>query len=205
MARLVRNLQPHPPRCHRAVLCFIALSCALACRQWVETGSCPPCGDGARRDAARQSQLGAQWRSVAHEIGGPPALDFQCLCFGPGTSTSVEAGSINVPSDWALPEQTARAVHLALHRQQPPWPPESGTHCDARVERALTSEVDAHALELDTRRALGVAGTRYLFESDYFAAAPAQRRAGLRDYFLAHPRGDGVIPGFVSQYRARCP
>ena len=68
----------------------------------------------------------------------------------------------------------------------------------------MAREADAHALELDTRRALRVTTARYPFESEYFATPPARRRDWLRDYFAAHPQGDGVVPGFVDQYRARC-
>jgi hypothetical protein len=142
---------------------------------------------------------------VAHEVGPQPALDLQCLCFGAGTSTSVEGQTINLPSDWDLREQTARAAHLALHRRQPPWPPRSDAPCEARIENALLREGEAHALELETRHALGLATVRYPFEADYFSAPPAQRGARLHDYFRAHPDGDGVVPGFVAQYRARCP
>ncbi len=76
--------------------------------------------------------------------------------------------------------------------------------CEARVALALSREVDAHALELETRRALGVATTRYPFEAQYLATAPDQRRRWLYDYFMAHPDGDGTVPGFLSEYRARC-
>jgi hypothetical protein len=165
--------------------------------------TCAPCGGAARSNAALQAQIEAQWRAVAPKVG-QPTLDLECLCFGTGASTSVEGQHIYLPSDWELREQTARAAHLALHRHQPPWNPNDTAGCDARVEHALAREVDGHALELETRRTLEVPTTRYRFEKQYFATPSDQRRAWLRDYFLAHPDGDGVVPGFLSQYRARC-
>lgn len=116
----------------------------------------------------------------------------------------MEGQNIYLPLDWDLREQTARAAHLAVHRSQPPWNDDVAASCDARVERALAREVDAHALELETRHALGVVNTRYPFESQYFATPLDRRRAWLGTYFLAHPDGDGAVPGFLSQYRARC-
>jgi hypothetical protein len=188
----------------RAALCIILLSCALGCKQRERTATCAPCSAAFRSNAPLQAQIEAQWRTVAKKVTQPPGLDLRCLCFGTGPSTSIEGQTINLPADWDVREQTARAAHLALHRQQPPWPLESDATCAARVERALAAEIDAHALELETRSALGVATTRYPFEADYLAAPPAQRRRWLHDYLVAHPNGDGVIPGFVSQYRARC-
>lgn len=188
-----------------ATLCFLALSCALGCRQSARADTCPPCRSAFRSNAALQAQIEAQWLDVAQDLSPKTALDLRCLCFGTGPSASVEGQTIDLPSDWEPREQTARAAHLAQHRQHPPWSPNSDAACEARVESAITLEADAHALELETRRALGVATTRYPFESGYFVTPPAQRRAWLHDYFVAHPEGDGVVPGFASQYRARCP
>ena len=166
--------------------------------------ACAPCPGGFAPNTSRQQQIQALWRTAAQRWSEPPALDLGCLCFGREPSTSVEGQTINLPFDWELREQAARAAHLALHRRQPPWDDADPTPCPARVERALSAEADAHALELETRRALEVVTTRYAFEADYFALPKADRRRWLRDYFLAHPHGDGVIPGFASQYRARC-
>ena len=175
----------------------------LACRH-SDQETCPPCSDAFRTDAAMQEQIEAQWQGVARRLPAAPKLDFRCMCFGTGASTSVEGQNIYLSADGDLREQTARAAHLASHRRQPPWTDRDDATCAVRVEHALEREADAHALELETRRALGVVGTRYPFESDYFATPPAQRHQWLLAYFVAHPTGDGVVPGFAASYRARC-
>lgn len=131
-------------------------------------------------------------------------LELECLCFGSGASVSIEGRTIQLPTEWDPREQTARAAHLAWHRVEPPWDEPSQAPCEARVARALAREVEAHALELDTRRALGVTSKRYPFEAAYFAAPAAERSDRLRDYFTAPPHGDGSVPDFAAQYRARC-
>jgi hypothetical protein len=181
----------------------LALFGTLACRHSAPE-PCPPCPDAFRADAAVQAQIEAQWRGVARQLSAAPELELRCLCFGTGASTSIEGQNICLPADWERREQTARAAHLASHRREQPWTDHDDATCPVRVERALEREADAHALELETRRALGVAGTRYPFESDYFAKPPAQRHRWLHDYFAAHPTGDGVVPGFAASYRARC-
>jgi hypothetical protein len=176
---------------------------ALACRHGAPE-PCPPCPDAFRTDATVQAQIEAQWRGVARQLPATAQLDFRCMCFGTGPSTSVEGQNICLPADWEKREQTARAAHLASHRHQPPWTDHDDATCAVRVERALERETDAHALELETRRALGVVSTRYPFESDYFATPPAQRHRWLHDYLVAHPTGDGAVPGFAASYQARC-
>lgn len=188
----------------RATPLLLALA-ALACRHTARSQpACPPCDGAFRENPAQQAQIEAHWRGVAGQLGPQPKLDFRCLCFGAGASTSVEGQNIYLSSDWDLREQTARAAHLALHRSQPPWTEHSDAPCTARVDRALDREADAHVLELETKRALGVLSPRYPFESDYFATPPAQRHALLREYFVAHPTGDGTVPGFLASYQARC-
>ncbi|HET9958823.1 MAG TPA: hypothetical protein VFQ61_30225, partial [Polyangiaceae bacterium] len=135
--------------------------------------------------------------------GRASSLDMSCLCFGAGDSTSVEGQNINLPSAWERREQAGRAAHLALHRAAPPFPP-SRTSCEVRVERAIQREVEAHLLEFDVRRVLGVTGFRYPFERDLDTMAREQRAEWLREYFLSHPEGEHGVPGFVSQYRKRC-
>jgi hypothetical protein len=183
-------------------LIALALLGTLACRHRAPE-PCPPCPDAFRTDAAAQAQIEAQWRGVARQLSAPQ-LDLRCSCFGTGASTSIDGQNICLPSDWERREQTARAAHLASHRRQPPWTDHDAATCAVRVERALQRETDAHALELEARRALGVVRTRYPFESDYFATPPAQRHQWLHDYFVAHPTGDGVVPGFAASYQARC-
>jgi hypothetical protein len=142
----------------------------------------------------------------------PPALrevvseiDLECLCFGAGPSIVVDGENAYLPSDWAPEEQAARGAHLGLHRKRPPWNAAPGLGCDARVERALELEAEAHALELDVREALLVRTPRYPFESQYFATPVPARRAWLRAHFRAHPERDGVVTRLVLEYRARCP
>jgi hypothetical protein len=189
----------------RGVPRFIALALlgTLACRHSAQE-ACPPCTDAFRADGAVQAQIEAQWQGVARQLPAAPTLDFRCMCFGAGASTSVEGQNIYLSADWERREQTARAAHLASHRRQPPWTDHDDATCPVRVERALERETDGHALELETRHALGVFGTRYPFESDYFATPLAQRHQWLHDYFVAHPTGDGVVPGFAASYQARC-
>lgn len=186
-------------------LILLGMLGAPACQQRAAPpDACPPCAAASRSDLALQTRIEAQWQSVAPQLPPQPKLDFRCLCFGAGASISVEAKNIYLADDWELGEQTARAVHLASHRHQPPWLEHGDETCAARVDRALDREAEAHALELEVRRALGVTKARYPFEADYFAAPTSQRRQRLRDYFVAHPTGDGVVPGFAASYAQRC-
>lgn len=137
-------------------------------------------------------------------VPGPPALDLGCACFGSGPSAQWEGQNLYLPSGWSRQEQTARAVHLALHRARPVWSANPALDCDARVARAVDAETEAHALELELRRALRVDVRRFPFEVEYFTHAPNERRTWLRGYLMAHPDGDGVVPGFVALYAQRC-
>jgi len=164
--------------------------------------ACPPCRGGFVRDAPRATEIARQWRRVASPSYAD--LELRCLCFGPGPSTVVEGENLNLPVRAAVAEQTARAAHLALHRRDPPWDRAGNADCTRAVRLALEREVEAHALELETRRRLGAARPRYPFERAYFAQPRARRRQWLRELFEAHPTGDGVVPGLIEQYRRRC-
>lgn len=182
---------------------LLVLVCSLGCQKaGGEASSCPPCSAGFRADLAREAEIEATWHSVAADVAPSAPLSFRCSCFGRGTSTSIEGQSLQLPDTWSVREQTARAAHLAAHRVLPPW--SASGSCDERVKRALEREADAHALELDTRRALGVAMQRYPFESQYFAAPAGERRPVLLQYFMTHPEDGAEVPGFITRYRARC-
>jgi hypothetical protein len=170
-----------------------------------ESTSCGPCRTGFAPNHSAQSQIAKTWQQIATRVGRQANdLDLRCLCFGSGDSLSIEGGALHLPAEWSPSEQTARAAHLALHQRQTPWAENSALSCEQRVERAVHGEAEAHALELDAREALQVATRRYPFEAEYVATAREQRVEWLYSYFLSHPRGDGVVPGFVLQYSSRC-
>lgn len=184
----------------------LSLACLslLGCRRSYDVAECSPCSRGSHADPKAQAELTALWQSVAHDVWTESALDLSCVCFGAGPSASVEGRNIELVASWQRREQTARAAHLALHRKRPPWDARSHDSCETRVARALELEAEAHELELTVRQSLGVTTQRYPFEAEYWAAAAPLRRAWLLGYFRSHPEGDGVVPGFASQYRARC-
>jgi hypothetical protein len=184
----------------------LSLACVslLGCQRSYDVGECLPCSSGSHADPKAQAELTALWQSVAHDVWRESALELSCVCFGTGPSASVEGRSIELTASWERREQAARAAHLALHRKRPPWDARSHDACEARVARALELEAEAHELELAARQSLGVTTQRYPFEPEYWAAPAPQRRAWLLGYFKSHPEGDGVVPGFASQYRARC-
>ena len=183
---------------------LLACLAVFGCRRDHEVAECLPCSNGAHADPKAHAELEALWQSVAHDVWKESALELTCVCFGAGPSASVEGRSIELTASWERREQAARAAHLALHRKRPPWDARSQDTCEARVGRALALEAEAHELELAARQSLGVTTQRYPFEPEYWAAPAPQRRAWLLAYFRSHPEGDGVVPGFASQYRARC-
>lgn len=206
MARRI-SLGSRTTRCALRLAAGLLLTFAglLGCRQKGQVpDSCRPCSSGFQRNAKAHAELEALWHTIAPEVWKQGELDLSCVCFGSGASTSVEGQNIELSVEWEPRERAARAAHLALHRKLPPWTPRSPDACDARVERALEREVEAHLLELDTRRALGVTSQRYPFEPEYWKLPAPQRAAWLLSYFRANPEGDGIVPGFASQYRARC-
>lgn len=172
--------------------------------------ACAPCRAGFASDAAASREMALLWQRFEAEhqgadvVCGLPALDLGCACFGSGPSAQWEGENLYLPSAWSRQEQTARAAHLALHRARPVWTAKPALDCDASVALAVDAEAEAHALELEVRRALRVDPLRYPFEAEYFEHAPEQRRSWLRGYFVAHPDGDGVVPGFAALYRQRC-
>lgn len=176
----------------------------LGCRRSYSVAECLPCSSGSHADPKAQAELTALWQSVARDVWREGELELTCVCFGAGPSASVEGRNIELVASWQRREQTARAAHLALHRERPPWDARSHDACETRVARALELEAEAHELELAVRQSLGVTTQRYPFEPEYWAAPAAGRRAWLLGYFARHPEGDGAVPGFASQYRARC-
>ena len=176
----------------------------LGCRRSYEVAECSPCSRGSRSDPKAQAEIHALWQTVARDIWKESPLELTCVCFGVAPSASVEGRNIELVTSWERREQTARAAHLALHRKRPPWDARSRDACDARVARALELEAEAHGLELTVRQSLGVTTRRYPFEPEYWAVPAAQRRAWLLSYFTSHPEGDGAVPGFAAEYRARC-
>jgi hypothetical protein len=184
----------------------LSLACLglLGCRRSHVVAECLPCSRDSQADPKAQAELTALWQSVARDVWKEGALELTCVCFGASPSVSVEGRNIELAASWERREQTARAAHLALHRKRPPWEARSHDACETRVARALELEAEAHELELAARQSLGVTRQRYPFEPEYWAAPAPQRRAWLLSYFRSHPEGDGVVPGFASQYRARC-
>lgn len=181
-----------------------ALGCLLACQRRVpESVVCVPCRPPFERSPEAAASIERQWQTAARALGETRTLDLSCLCFGPGDSALVEGQNIYLASAWERREQTARTAHLALHRADPPLVPNNAA-CEERVEQALHREVEAHLLELATRRALGVTDFRYRFEGALEKIPAPERARWLYDYFTSHPEGDGDVPGFVSQYRKRC-
>ena len=176
----------------------------LGCQRSYQAPECLPCSRGAAVDTKAQAEVAALWQSVAHDVWKEDALDLSCMCFGSGPSASVEGRNIELTANWERREQAARAAHLALHRRRPAWDARSHDACETRVARALEFEAEAHELELATRQSLGVTTPRYPFEPEYWATPAPQRRAWLLNYFRSHPQGEGAVPGFASQYRARC-
>jgi hypothetical protein len=164
---------------------------------------CPPCVGSSAPDPELEARIEAQYENVAEALEAPE-LDMSCMCFGETESVSVEGGNLQLAADWPLAEKTARAAHLAYHRLDPPWREGDRADCADRVRRALLAEARAHALELQLRAALGVYQRRYLFEQDLLGQPEEERVSWLVDYFERHPEGDGIVPGFVVQYSARC-
>lgn len=188
---------------------FGLVTCAAlalaSCRRSPSAAECAPCRAPFTLDEQAAQEVRAEWARAQRRLGPRVAkLELSCLCFGDGLSVLTEGQNITLPVAWPRPEQAARAAHLALHRAEPPWTNAPGRPCDDRVRAALQAEADGHALELETRRALGVSTTRYAFEADFFEQPPARRVPFLFRYFVTHPQGDGVVPGFAKEYRARC-
>ena len=191
-------------RCGFALALLFACVGLHGCRRSYSVSECLPCSGGSHADPKAQAELTALWQGVAHEVWKESPLELTCVCFGAGPSASVEGRNIELAASWERREQAARAAHLALHRKRPPWDARSHDACEERVARALELEAEAHELELAARQSLGVTTRRYPFEPEYWVVPAPQRRAWLLHYFTSHPDGDGVVPGFASQYRARC-
>lgn len=187
-----------------AVALLVACGGLLGCRRSHQVGECLPCSSGSHADVKAQAEISTLWQSVAKDVWEEDPLALTCMCFGAGPSASVEGRNIELTASWERREQAARAAHLALHRKRPPWNARSHDTCETQVARALELEAEAHELELAARQSLGVTTQRYPFEPEYWATPAAGRRAWLLKYFTSHPEGDGVVPGFAAQYRARC-
>ena len=176
MRKRQRTAQRKPLRSRRVAIIVeaAALGCLLACQRGVpESVACAPCRPPFARSPQAAVAIQSQWQTAARALGETRTLDLSCLCFGPGDSALVEGQNIYLASAWQRREQTARAAHLALHRAAPPLAA-SNAPCEQRVEQALHREVEAHLLELATRRALGVTAFRYAFGVTWKVVAPAK-------------------------------
>jgi len=131
-------------------------------------------------------------------------------CFGEVPVPAITTGGVFLlDSRLAEPESASRFAHLLHHAVEGMPGADIGDRsrpCSAIVDDALRSEAEAHALELQLRRELGVTGPSrtYPFE-EAFWAAPAERRVPLlMEFFRAHPAGAEGVPGFVEAYGSRC-
>ena len=130
------------------------------------------------------------------------------MCFAPEGPNAIDA-DLTLVLDRALSdgEAAARVGHLLVHvRDGLPYQADAPGDCDARVARALDREAEAHAVELDLRRALGVGGARLIFpfEAAFHAAPSAERVALLRRWPEEHPDGAPGLDGLATGYRMRC-
>lgn len=171
----------------------------------------PPCPPGHRALPERAERM---WRllegtlrdpELRHAIAARPRV-----CFRSAAESAITAGGLMVLDprvDDA--ENAARLGHLLLHRSQSSLriaASARGWACADVVEAAIAAEAQAHALELELRRALGVTDPKrvFPFERAFWQTPAPEREAMLRAYFFAHPDGAPGVPGFVRAYRSRC-
>jgi hypothetical protein len=129
----------------RIALWFALVACAHAPR----TPEAPPCPVGFDSDPARSERL----RSLLANAGEESPLFSRTLCFGPSPSLGVLAAGRPLldknAQDKAL---AARLVHLGIHVRD-----NLGDGCDAGLDNAIASEVQAHKREAAVRARFGLA------------------------------------------------
>lgn len=164
------------------------------------------CDAGYRQDAVREERLRTLLDSATETVSLARAR--ATFCFGVRDISVVTTDAVLVlderPSD---PEVAARAAHLLLHVVEGyPMTDEPGGRCDERVEIALDREAQALALELRTRRALGVTTprTRFDFEKTYFELDEPAATRSIDRYLHEHPEGGPGVEALAIAYRERC-
>lgn len=166
--------------------------------------SCPPglAGDDARarriQDRLRRVDLGRQWLNRTNRL---PAI-----CFDEAETGTLRGDDLVVlPSAWTDEENAARLAHLLVHWVRGPrWPAVASgdTDCEDLVARTMDVEVEAHVVELELRRALGVSQHRdgLGMQGEYWSVPPAERRAVVARFV----NGSGQASSLRQQYAARC-
>jgi hypothetical protein len=193
-----------------AILIAAALLLLLAGGLWLVQPRPPACPPDTHAAPDRQARLMERLHRALPSLTSPEAKALGQhqnrgdWCFGQQSELH-EGGALVLDETLDDDEAAARAGHLLLHLLIPPWT-ESPAPCEERVTQALDAEARAISLELDLRRALGVASPElgYAFAAEHQQAPPDQRIALIARYLRQHPDGAPGVPGLVNAYAQRC-
>ncbi len=173
-------------------------------------GPAPPCPAGffdqlGRAEALRAALGGTEEGRAILEALGPTEVRF---CFGVVDVPVVQDERVLLldrrQDDPELAARTGHLLHHVVRGAPMPDAIEPDADCGALVREALAREARAYALELRLRRALGVRGARYEFETPFFAAPAGEGEGVVLEYLLAHPDGGPGLDGLGAAYRQRC-
>lgn len=198
------------PRRYRSAISWVKRALAFVACALVACGAEPLASDCTTDDARTRRVLDALSAVADAEVLGAAASG-DAICFGEGAGTTRPGPVFVLPTDTSDEEAAARLVHLLHHARHGRGlvahePIAAAADCDALVREALEEEAQAHVLEMQVRRAIGVDRPRRPFvnQAEILALPREAREAAVLAFLLAHPDGGGGYEPLARDYRAQC-
>lgn len=188
---------------------FVALVVASRARR--ASLEAPPCPQGLREDAARESRIRALVVTLPHGADWLRALPSARFCFGAmSVPATMEDARLVLDAHASDAETAARVKHLLAHHGEPFAPVQgfdASLPCAPQVSAALDAEARALVGEIADRARLAVTvpRLRFAFGGDVERAPDDDARVRIVRAFLdAHPDGGGGIDALATGYAAAC-
>lgn len=199
------------PRRYRSAISWVKRALAIVTCCLSACGSAEPLATDCTTDGARTRRVLDALAGVADAEVLGAAESGDAICFGDGAGTLRPGPVFVLPRDTSEEEAAARLVHLLHHVRRGRGlvaheAVADNADCDALVHEALVEEAQAHVLEMQLRRALGVESPRRPFanQAEILALPRASRADAVLAFLLAHPDGGGGYEPLARDYRERC-